>query len=223
MDFRQFKLASPKKNLKLHLDLTSRMDVEPIFEFVGAVEDGTKRRLKDLARDKKKDARGIAPGSVAYEILGSYFEDQVDLAEATSDLSHKFAVVALYSRVEIHTKRMCEIAIEAVNRSDLFRWKSLKKVLLRNSIDLTKVACYSEVNQLRCLNNAIKHGETVSEELEEAGWGREGDSIDAKRCSQELRIYSEACDAYLADLRSKLGVLIDGLTDEGAKKLLKVK
>ena len=125
--------------------------------------------------------------------------------------------------IEIRTKQMCVIALPGIVPQDLFLWKKLKKQLRTNGIDVEKMVNYREVNQLRCLNNSIKHSGIVDGELAATGWGKEGTEINANKCRQSLPELANAGEAYLGDLASKLSFVIDGLTDEQAERQLSTK
>lgn len=221
VDFQKLKKAGPKSLLKLRLSFAGQLEPEPVFEFLSAVESQTTQRLKRLSRESRKEAKTFRPGSIQSEILASYFEDEFALAQSASELASLFAIVALYSQIEIRTKNMCEDSIPDVKSAALFKWKALKALLLKNGIDLQKIVRYDEVNQLRCLNNAIKHGDSINAELAETGWGNRGAQLDADRCRLELREFANAGEAYLKDLHKQLAAVLNRLTDEQLEKLLK--
>lgn len=106
MDVKKLKKAGPKNLLRLRLSFAQHLDSEPVFEFLGAVESQTTQRLKGLSREAKKKAKSLTPGSIQSEILASYFEDEVALAQSASELAALFAIVALYSQIEIHERQL---------------------------------------------------------------------------------------------------------------------
>lgn len=223
MDFQKLKNARPKNLLKLRLSFARQLEPEPVFEFLSAVESQTTQRLKRLSRESRKEAKTFRPGSIQSEILANYFEDEVALAKSANELASLFAIVALYSQIEIHTKKMCGASIPDAKPEALLRWKDLKALLLKNGIDLQKLVQYDEVNQLRCLNNAIKHGDSINAELAETGWGNRGAQLDADRCRRELREFANAGEAYLKDLHKQLAAVLNRLTDVQLEKLLRSK
>jgi hypothetical protein len=223
VDLQKLKKAGPKNLLKLRLSFARQLEPEPVFEFLSAVESQTTQRLKRLSRESRKEAKTFRPGSIQSEILASYFEDEVALAESAVELASLFAIVALYSQIEMRTKQMCVASVPDAKPGALFRWKDLKELLLKNGIDLQKLVRYDEVNRLRCLNNAIKHGDSINAELAETGWGDRGARLDANKCRLELREFANAGEAYLKDLHKNLAVLLNQLTNVQLATLLKSK
>jgi hypothetical protein len=197
------------------------MDAKPIFEFADAVSSSMQSRLRNLLREREKQAKRLECGSLADEIVTTYFEDEMGFLEATSETGSYFAVVALYAHLEVHTKNMCKIAIRAAPTSQLFKWIALKRMLQSEGIRMERLAGYKEVNQLRCLNNSIKHGWVVSRELASTGWGKDGSGIDANKCAEQLQPYAYSCEVYLDDLRSRLAKVIDQLPDAAVSEMLK--
>jgi len=109
-------------------------------------------------------------------------------------------IVALYRKVELTRKRLLKHADPNLNDRELFIFKKVKEQLEK------KVAYGIKANQaideLRCLNNAIKHEGIVSEELSRfPDWihGEELSDLDKayERLSKDVRV-------YLKDLYSKL-------------------
>jgi hypothetical protein len=103
---------------------------------------------------------------------------------------------------------MIAIALPKVKPKVLFRWDGLRDALGKAGIETEKVSCYRQVNQLRCLNNAIKHAEFVGEELAATRWGKAKDVIDPGKCNRELSEYLENGEEFVKDVRAKLAALI---------------
>lgn len=190
------------------LGLLGAFDAESIREFRHAIEASTTQRLQALHRGYKqqvKKSKGLANNP----ILRSYLEDEVALAESIQDLADQLAIVALYGEVEIRVKHMCSIAMPMVDAAPLFRWKNLEKALHGVGIRLENLKQYKSVNQLRCLNNSIKHSRKVDAELAATEWDQAlGDEIDAKRCSSEFEEFVSSCESFLSDLMGRLAKLL---------------
>lgn len=196
------------KQLKLtQLGLLGQFDIEPIREFRNAISLSTTRRLQSLVESQRQQVE-VSPDLAQNPVLQSYFDDELVLAESIQDLADQLAIVALYGELEIRIKNMCAIAIPNVNARSLFNWKSLTTALANMGIAISGLNSYAKVNELRCLNNAIKHSRKVDVELASAGWGVEGDEIDAKRCSSAFDEFADYCEAFTSNLRGKLVALI---------------
>lgn len=196
------------RQLKLtQLALLGHFEVEPIREFRNAIGLSTERRLQSLVQAHRQQAE-TSKDLAQNPVLQSYFDDELELAESMQDLAEELAIVALYGELEIRVKNMCAIAINGINPRSLFNWKSLTTTLAGVGIAIANLSNYAEVNQLRCVNNAVKHSRKVDTELASTGWGTEGDELDAKKCSSEFHGFANACEAFTADLCSKLAALI---------------
>jgi molybdopterin/thiamine biosynthesis adenylyltransferase len=104
--------------------------------------------------------------------------------------------VGLYGQVEICIKNMVAIALPNVDQKRLFRWDHLGRSLATVGIEIKKLHEYKRVNQLRCLNNAIKHSELVGKELAATGWGKADDVIPPSKCHRELSDFSKAASCF---------------------------
>jgi hypothetical protein len=124
------------------------------------------------------------------------------------ELAQKLAIVGLYGQLEICVKNMVAIALPKVNPRVLFRWDGLRDALAKAGIQIEKLKHYKQVNQLRCLNNAIKHSELVGPELAATGWGRAKDVIDPVKCNRELGGFLGCCDEFVKDLRAQFAARI---------------
>ena len=99
--------------------------------------------------------------------LDDWLVDEVAELEDLALLSEEFAIVGLWRCIELYRKRAMRIALskDAARRS--FRHKEFQKDLLQLQIEETKLRCARYVDELRCLNNAIKHERRVDDELAE--------------------------------------------------------
>jgi hypothetical protein len=105
--------------------------------------------------------------------------------------------------------RVCELNINKVlswrysNQKELkqlSQWDNLKKRLLRDGIDIEKISGYCEVNELRLLNNTIKHEGKVSSNLSSSysNWkvGAEFETIELGRKSDA---FSKVVPCFVLD------------------------
>ncbi|SRR6266404_1989170 len=196
--------TSDVKFRKLQLHMFSQIDGDAILEFSTTVSRATAKKLKVLSREQRKQAKKLLDQGIAAEVLNHYVEDELALAEEVTHLADKLAIVALYGKVELSIKAMLGVAIPTIDVKQLFRWKNVGRALQRIGITLQSIASYKDVNQLRCLNNAIKHGTKVGSELASTGWGRAQDDIDASKCARELYDFVENGSKFLLDLRGHL-------------------
>ncbi len=72
----------------------------------------------------------------------------------------KMRIVHAYIHFEIHLKqliRLCYSEFENINKTPLNRWDLIKAFLKSKDIILQEISNYDQINQLRLLNNVIKH------------------------------------------------------------------
>jgi len=103
--------------------------------------------------------------------LGSICDDFIQTNEI-ENIMKLLIVVRLYIIVELTTKRVLKWLIQdrkKENQDQLFRkvskWENLKKIFKKFGVNLNDISDFNVINELRCLNNAIKHGGYVDEEL----------------------------------------------------------
>lgn len=198
--------ALTQRNLRLKLQCC-RIDPGVIRDFSDAIAMTSRTRLEKLQKQHAREAKRSA-SEISDAIIGQYFEDRVTLTALMEELAQKLAIVGLYGQVEICIKNMFAIALPNVNHKVLFRWDRLCKALATVGIEIERLRGYNRVNQLRCLNNAIKHSELVGKELAATGWGRAQDVIDPGKCRRELSDYLESSEQFVKHFRSKLVALI---------------
>jgi hypothetical protein len=198
--------ALTQRNLRLKLQFC-RIDPKVIRDFSDAIAKTSRTRLEKLQKQHAREAKRSA-SEISDAIIGQYFEDRVALTASMEELAQKLAIVGLFGQVEICIKNMLAIALPNVNRKALFRWGRLCEALGTVGVEIDRLRGYKRVNQLRCLNNAIKHSELVGRELAATGWGKAQDVIDPGKCHRELSEYLESSEQFLKDLRAKLVALI---------------
>ena len=108
-------------------------------------------------------------------------EFYADEAYELSDLSALFtqlSVIALYAVVEIRTKSLLARPAGSPAIRKMFKFAEMKGVFEKASGQrLERMPHYTAIDELRCLNNAIKHSGVVGAELASfPGWKR-GDMI----------------------------------------------
>lgn len=128
------------------------------------------------------------------EMLG---DDHYFLDEAKK-LSHELAIVALYKKVEISTKRAIRFAYPDVDEKSLFKIGKVKKTLKEHGIDITALQNYAGMNETRCINNTIKHSGIVGKELADyPGW-KEGTPLTG--LDSAYNRLAPCCSLYMDEL-----------------------
>jgi hypothetical protein len=113
-----------------------------------------------------------------YSLMDS-ISDESYVNQQTTDLIGEMQIIALYKTVEIAIKRMLKASDLFTEKQleSFFRISKLKKQIKNKVCDLTTLQGYGEYDELRCINNCIKHSGKVNKELSVySGW-YEGDPI----------------------------------------------
>ncbi len=147
--------------------------IENLKEMVSSVESD----LNGVRNSKKTEIEKASPER--YDLEHDYFthmdclnEDILQLKEV-EDISKKLAVVGLYMVVETFTKQIMKCFYQDLDEKMkkeklhiLHKWGVLKdKLNVLCGLDLSEVSEFSVIDELRCLNNVIKHGGYVDEKL----------------------------------------------------------
>jgi hypothetical protein len=95
-----------------------------------------------------------------------FLADDLNELDAISDLADQLAIVALYRVVEINTGRILAHKFGAAARRNASYIKALRAFLMQQQgINIERIPHYRAVNELRLLNNVIKHAGHVTAEL----------------------------------------------------------
>jgi hypothetical protein len=119
-------------------------------------------------------------------VLGGIENDNFTLDESVR-LSCQLAVVALYMKMELRIKRACRIAYREIKAEQLYKLH------------------FSSFDELRCINNDIKHGGVVGKELAKyPGW----------KLGDNLSNIDTAYERIAPDCRSFIFELIRAMLDK---------
>jgi hypothetical protein len=147
---------------KLFEQLDKRFETETLDEFHGHLEASLRWRQKSL--DEEYFSLTVEQFEDPRDIEGyrAHLEDKMAFSGDVQHLADELSVVALYKQVELHTKRVAKRNFPNINEKELFKIETLKKAL---PFDLEALPDFQAFDELRLINNAIKHEGKVSEEL----------------------------------------------------------
>lgn len=113
-----------------------------------------------------------------YFIIDRYSDDHY-LSRQTVELAEEMQIVALYKSVEISIKDMLKYSglFTKKQLDSFFRIAALKKEVSKKVCVLENLKNYKSYDELRCINNCIKHSGRANKELAKfSGWNI-GDKI----------------------------------------------
>jgi hypothetical protein len=111
--------------------------------------------------------------------------------------------IILYSNLEKKLKGILENIFDC-NASNGYKFKEMKKIFAKNGIDLTNINNYKYIDELRILNNCIKHDDRVSLCLEVISnvKYKNGDVITVSE--EDILVYSGRINIFLNDLYNNI-------------------
>jgi hypothetical protein len=166
---------------------------------------GMKARLeKDLeAKAKEIEADGDLDPDDKAELLSSLGDD-LFIAELTTELAGEMMIVALYKTVEISIKKMAKGSGLFTDKqiASFYKAGELRKVLKNKVCDLKALPKYAQYDELRCINNSVKHSGVANNELAQyPGW-KKGQKLN------ELHIHygrlRNDVDSFVVNLQSEI-------------------
>jgi hypothetical protein len=165
-DFEYFESKEHKKEMILsmhgrHFNIFADAIREPVEKLKLQIETDSKQR--NLLYEKLSGEEEPTP-----EDLDMY-EGIADLSEAIDwNYNQLYAlnemrVIYLFKDIEIEMKSLLNTAFSRVNIRKLFNWEIIATVCKENGIKLEEIDGYKEVNELRQINNSIKHSDFLDD------------------------------------------------------------
>ena len=138
-----------------------------------------------------------------FEEYSDFLKDEFYILDQIKEISNQFVIIGLYRIVELETVKQLKRLYSGNDLKNLFKFGNMIKKLKNDySIDVKKLTNYKAIDELRLLNNAIKHKNKVTKQLSVYPDWNVGDSLnnlDAayKRLSGQIAL-------YLSDLTKEL-------------------
>ncbi|EJC62457.1 hypothetical protein QWA_10329 [Alcaligenes faecalis subsp. faecalis NCIB 8687] len=147
---------------QLFMNLARNLDHEEIDEFLMHLHSSTTRRLNKLDEENKNLTENEFEHPEDMHFYKDHLFDQAIATEAARNLGNQLSIVALYKKVELQTSRMIKELIPEAASKNLSYFNQLSNIL---PFDIKTLNGFSSFDELRLLNNSIKHGSIVSSEL----------------------------------------------------------
>lgn len=174
-------------------------DIDTIRRFLTESEDSERKKLK-LELEKLGVPKKDADNGSFFERLSIEFDEY--LLSETHELSHELVTMALYKKIELRIHRILTVAYPYEDLRHMYRHTHLKKFLGCHNISLMTLLHYNELNELRHVNNSIKHGGVVSGPLSKfPGWQVGGPLENLDKCYERISLLMPI---FVEDLVSKV-------------------
>lgn len=205
--YRNKKITKPE-----YFSLFVEFEIENLKEMVSSLElnmNGLRDRIKTEIKGANPEQYDSEHDYLSH--MDSLNDEIVQLKEV-EDISKKLAAIGLYMVVENATKNIFEWLYHDLDKRTkekkiriLHRWDVLKKELNDLcALDLSEVSEYSVVDELRCLNNVIKHSGYIDKKLSSfSNWQNELEKeVDTEKI--DLDKFCKSIPKYIHDLVTKI-------------------
>ncbi|WP_337127525.1 hypothetical protein [Proteus terrae] len=195
---------------KMRVGLCTSLDTEIIrhLTYIPHIYQEHSEKVAESLCEQVKNDYSLNYNEKSMEI--DHIQDEVFNAGKAIELYNELSFIALYKTMEINIKN-------AAIYSDLFTQEQIKKFfkideLIKEfkkiKIEIKKIEKYSSFNELRVLNNCIKHSGLVTKGLEniDSAYGKKGDTIKipSNRFEQLLNDNMEFLSFFGCELKSKI-------------------
>lgn len=118
-------------------------------------------------------------------------------------------VIYLFKNLEISLRGLIKAAYRNLNTKDLFKWESMISFFKQKNIDIQGINGYAEVDELRRLNNNLKHSEKL-----------EGDVLNIREFKLKDEVdQNDQIDRFVARILPKVMDFQQALIEEVRKEL----
>lgn len=179
--------------------------LERLLDMVNTQRNKALEELKQRAKEEEKE--DFRRTKQEYEASIDAFVDERWLLDEAQSQAEQLSIVGLYRTVEFLTKKIISRPYygHKAKIKECHDWCKLKKNLEKDffGFDLSNIVSYDTVDELRRLNNAIKHNDgVVTAKLAEfSGW-KEGEKI--RNLRPHFDRFAAHIPKYLADFTEKL-------------------
>ena len=183
-----------------NLVLFKHFEYDDISELVEGVKSHKDRRDAELSTlySLAEDDAELSMNQEHKESALVDIENEHYYLEESVKLSHQLAVVALYIKIELRIKTVCRLAFPELETASLYRIHDLKKKLKQRGIKIKDLPGFASFDELRCINNDIKHGGVVGDKLAKySGWILKEDLMGIDNAYSRL---APGCASFISEL-----------------------
>ena len=181
----------------LKLNWERSFDREGIDRFRDGLAAYAKSREKEIGDEYKKASGKDGEDYPERELYLSFLEDEAAFLDEIVALGDELAIIALYKKIELTRKRILKKFFHSLNEKKLSYFDYIKSNL---PFDITQINGADGIDELRCINNAVKHQGKVSKELSHyRGWVEGKELIELDEAYKRLAPETEKYIASLVD------------------------
>lgn len=200
----KFNTSNPDKFNLMRIRLNGSMEDE--LELINRLVTNITIDEADIRNDISRRI-GKAISQEEREYLEDSAPDMIYDAKRAIIEMKKLAIVGIYRHIEINQSRIMQILFPASANP---KWKPglwhkyfhVRTELLTAGINIDKIPYHPSFNELRCLNNSIKHNDRVNDELAKFKSWKNKPLIDDKIDAAYIRL-SKTAPKYLEALATR--------------------
>lgn len=160
--------------------------------------------LTDTARRSEQRSLEKLQAQIADNIPDDWLVDDFAQLKDFSHISTGFAIVGLWRCVELYRKRVLAFTLGGHVDETRYEYKKFVKRLASLSIDEAKIRCSRSANELRCVNNSVKHSGRVDDELAQFRYWRRKEGDELGNLEPHYHRLRPLAEKYLWDLSTRL-------------------
>jgi hypothetical protein len=164
-------------------------------------------RFLNLAKNAQRSQQNVLERVAAKRhenIPDDWLVDDFAELDDFAALSAEFAIVGLWRCIELYRKRAIHVASGEKAAKNAYKHKEFQRELLRLGITEKRIRCARSVDELRCLNNSVKHDKHVNDELTEFPRWRSKKGRKLGNLEPHYPRLRSAAERYLTDLAERL-------------------
>lgn len=147
---------------QLHKNFDKRLDLEEIDEFQLHLNKAVDKKIKKLELEFDNITEDDVEDPEYFMDYKEQLNEGMMLTYSAKLLGFELRIIALYKKIEIKLKKVIEHKVSDPRSLNFSFIRNVKKVI---DFEIEDVNGYESFNELRLINNAIKHGGYVSKEL----------------------------------------------------------
>lgn len=123
-------------------------------------------------------------------------------------------VIFLFKTIENAIKEILVIAFPKIQKKSLYRWDVMVNFLKSNDVELGKLEGYDTANQLRIVNNNIKHSSNIAEETKKILYWKHETNFTYKNINTFYNNIHKLIIKFMKDLGEAIVIAVYELTNE---------
>ncbi len=115
-------------------------------------------RYQELDEIAQQTGHSLSIQMYQYIEEASYLQDELFAL-------YEMKIIYAFKHLEINIKKLISAAYNDKSVNKQFKWENLKQYLASKNIDVSQIEGYNEVNQLREINNSLKHSNELNNDI----------------------------------------------------------